>query len=151
MNDLGKEIKWLLACDEMSKLFSTCSRKQYASFIVDRFGIVVGFGYNGAPSGHKHCVDGGCGRAFSDVPHGSQYESGNGACVAIHAEHNALFNCDARVRAGATLYVNGPPCEGCLKLMHVARIGRCVYFEDSAYAGYDWSKYSVELVSYYRP
>lgn len=143
---LNKDVKWLYACDGMADLFSTCARKKYAAFIVDQFGICVGFGYNGAPSGHKHCVDGGCGRAFSDVPHGSQYDSGDGACVAVHAEHNALFNTDPRVRAGTTLYVNGPPCEGCLKMMHIARIKRCVYWYNAEYVEYDTSKYNVEMV-----
>jgi dCMP deaminase len=114
-------------------LFSTCTRRQYAAFIVDPTGRVVGFGYNGSPPGQAHCTDGACPRANSSVAHGSPYDAGEGRCIAVHAEANALLFSDATARAGGTLYVNGPPCADCAKLIAASGIARVVHTPDDAY------------------
>jgi dCMP deaminase len=73
----------------------------------------VATGYNGGPSGYPHCEDGGCPRATSEAPQGRDYE----ACIAIHAEANALLFASPEERNGATLYCTGAPCFGCAKLI----------------------------------
>jgi len=91
---------------------ATCSRRKHGAIIVqDR--RIVATGYNGGPSGYPHCEDGGCPRAASNAPQGHDYE----ACIAIHAEANALLFASPEERSGATLYCTGAPCFGCAKLI----------------------------------
>lgn len=133
MTSRSKDFLWLRSCVLLSMLFSTCTRRQYAAFIIDPTGRVVGFGYNGSPPGQAHCTDGACPRASSAVPHGSPYDAGEGRCIAVHAEANALLFSDATARTGATLYVNGPPCADCAKLIAASGITRVVHTPDEAY------------------
>jgi dCMP deaminase len=89
-----------------------CTRRQVGAVIV-RERRIVSTGYNGAPSGHLGCLsDGACprGQHFALGPFdnnfckcgnpwpcpewavpGSSYDTGPGACVALHAEQNALL------------------------------------------------------------
>jgi dCMP deaminase len=80
----------------------------------------------------KHCDEGGCPRVVNAVPSGTPYDYGPGLCVAIHAEANALLHSDFTGRAGGTLYVNGPPCFGCAKLIANSGVERCVYLVDES-------------------
>ncbi len=123
----SKDLKWLKACVEMASIFSTCTRRQYVSFIISQSGRVVGFGYNGSPPGFGHCDEGACPRAFSDVAPGSRYDIGPGRCIAVHAEANALLYSDMTDRQGATLYVNGPPCPDCAKLIAASGVKKVVH------------------------
>ncbi len=91
---------------------ATCSRRKHGAVIVQGRRI-VSTGYNGGPSGVTHCIDGGCPRAESPAPQGHDYE----ACIAIHAEANALLFSGPDERDGATLYCTGAPCFGCAKLI----------------------------------
>lgn len=125
-------MKWIIAG---AGIWSTCIRRQYMCILVDNHGHVIGTGYNGAPKGFVHCADGGCPRATGTSPHGAPY----GDCIAVHAEANALLHSDYTNRAeGATLYVNGPPCWDCGKLIINAGITRVVYVSDPEYA--DWQR-----------
>jgi dCMP deaminase len=130
----NKDTQWLQACLAMGQLFSTCTRRQYAALIIAPNGRLVGFGYNGSPPGQSHCNEGACPRANSTVAHGSPYDAGAGRCIAVHAEANALLFSDATARTGATLYVNGPPCADCSKLIAASGITRVVHTPDEAYA-----------------
>ena len=127
------ERKWLTACDTLATLFSTCSRRQYAAVVLATNKRVVGFGYNGAPPGMMHCVDGGCPRAFIAPEAGTNYDN----CVAQHAEAGALLWADPAMRRGGTLIVNGAPCLGCAKLIASAGIARVIYRPDPTYAQWD--------------
>lgn len=54
------------------------------------------------------------------VAPGSSYDTGPGACIGTHAEHNAVD--DAKTKgagrmAGGVMYVSCEPCEGCLRLI----------------------------------
>lgn len=62
-----------------------------------------------------------------EVEPGSSYDTGPGACIASHAEQNALADVESRYRLkGATMYVTEEPCLGCVKQVRnttpVARI-----------------------------
>jgi len=133
MTSRNKDALWLRSCQLMALLFSTCTRRQYAAFVIDPSGRVVGFGYNGSPPKQGHCVDGECPRAHSAVEHGSRYDEGPGRCIAVHAEANALLFSDATARQGATLYVNGPPCPDCAKLIAASGVSRVVHTPDDGY------------------
>lgn len=122
-----KDKQWLELCNEAGKIFSTCSRSQVFSVIVDEDQRIVSTGYNGVPSGMVHCVDGGCPRGQSTVTPGISYDEGPGICFAAHAEANALSNGDATRFPKATLYVNRFPCFGCARMIAGAGIRRVAY------------------------
>ena len=124
----SKYIRWSI---EGAQLFSTCSKAQYMAIIVSAEGIVVGTGYNGSPPRMKHCVDGGCPRAVNNVPSGTPYDYGDGLCVAVHAEVNAISHSDRSARLGGTLYVNGVPCFGCAKVIAGSGIKRICYLDNA--------------------
>lgn len=132
---LAKKSAWLEMCKTGGGLFSTCSRRQYMAIIVDTAGRVAGVGYNGAPSGMQHCVDGGCPRGSSRVEHGAPYE---GNCVAIHAEVNAILHGDVGRMACGVLVVNGPPCWNCAVMILGTGLREVVCVGDGEYGG--WPK-----------
>jgi dCMP deaminase len=115
--------EWLLAGAEWAAQRADCSRRKVGALIVLDHRI-VSTGFNGALPGERGCLAGGCPRAFSDVPPGSQYEHGEGACISIHAELNAIL--DAAKRgvsvAGAVMYVTCEPCTTCARLVKQAGI-----------------------------
>lgn len=133
--------QWMAWCESGARIFGTCSRRSYMAIVLSVSGRVLGSGYNGAPSGAVHCVDGGCPRGSSQVAHGSSY----GNCVAVHAEANALLHSDRSAREGGTLIVNGPPCWECSKLIAGSGIKTVVYKRDHAYA--EWPKCAALLQS----
>lgn len=101
-----------------------CTRRKVGAVVVkDR--RIRGTGYNGAPAGEPGCST--CPRRDSGVEPGSSYDTGAGACVAIHAEANALLYCDREDLLGADLYLTTNPCDGCLKLIKAAGIKRVVW------------------------
>jgi len=123
------EKKWLIACESLSKIFSTCAKRQYAAIVVAENKRVIGFGYNGSPPGIAHCIDGACPRLHENSESGSVYDN----CIAQHAEAGALLWSDPSLRRGATLIVNGSPCMGCAKLIASSGVKRVVYIHDSLY------------------
>lgn len=133
MTALPHEDRWLEACTLLAPLFSTCSRRQYFAVVLAPNRRVAGVGYNGAPPGMTHCVDGGCPRSSSTVTPGTGYDSTDGFCVAQHAEAGALLWSDPAVRNGGTLVVNGPPCLECARLIASAGIRRVVHVVDDTY------------------
>lgn len=126
----AKDRQFMELCKAGAQIFGTCSRRQYMAIIVDEFNHILGTGYNGGPAGTVHCADGGCPRAATTVAHGSNYDN----CIAIHAEQNAFLHSDYTNRnLGGTIYVNGPPCYTCAKLIANSGIKRLVYLDDPAY------------------
>ena len=103
---------------------STCLRRMYGAIIV-RNDEIISTGYNGAPTGLRHCFETGCLRQQLNVPSGQNHE----LCRALHAEQNALIQA-ARYGIsveGATLYVNTQPCVLCAKMIINAGIIEVVY------------------------
>lgn len=95
-----------------------CVRRKVGAVVIDDRGRVAGVGYNGSYDGGPSCLEGACPRAFSDALAGSSYDTGPGACRAIHAELNALLDVSDRRRIeGGILYVTTKPCDGCLKII----------------------------------
>lgn len=87
---------------------SSCTQHKHGAVIVSNR-HVRSTGYNGTPSGHSNCDQGGCPRG----------RSGDKAkpCLGLHAEANAILFADPQQREGATLYVTAPPCLSCAKLI----------------------------------
>ena len=103
---------------------ATCLRKNVGAVIV-RDKRILSTGYNGAPSGLKHCLEIGCIREQEKIPSGTRHEK----CRAVHAEQNAIIQ--AAIHgvsiAGATLYCTHQPCILCAKMLINSDIKRVVY------------------------
>jgi dCMP deaminase len=132
-NDLTrKDLQYMQMCYSAATIFSTCGKKKYAAILVDDYGHIVGFGYNGGPRNSEHCEDGGCPRFKEMSPNGSNYDN----CIAIHAEANALLHSDYSARP-TKIYVNGPPCLNCAKLIANSTIEHVYYVSDSDYTNWE--------------
>ncbi|MBN2220917.1 MAG: cytidine/deoxycytidylate deaminase family protein [Vallitaleaceae bacterium] len=106
---------------------STCLRRQVGAIIVKDHRI-LSTGYNGAPSGCKHCAEIGCLRESMKIPSGERHE----LCRASHAEQNAIVQAakyGVSIDEG-TIYVTAQPCVICSKLIINAGIRRVVYSGD---------------------
>jgi dCMP deaminase len=93
---------------------STCLRRAVGAVIVkDR--RVLATGYNGAPSGLRHCLDVGCLREQLGVPSGERHE----LCRGLHAEQNAIIQAALHGVSvnGSTLYCTNHPCIICAKMI----------------------------------
>lgn len=103
---------------------STCLRRHVGAIIVKEKRILAS-GYNGAPSGCKHCEEVGCLRAQLNVPSGQRHE----LCRASHAEQNAIVQAAMHGVSinESTIYVTDQPCVICSKLMINAGIKRVVF------------------------
>jgi dCMP deaminase len=144
-----KDKQFMDLCSAASKIFSTCIKRKYCAVLVDDANHIIGFGYNGGPSGFVHCQDGGCPRAMENSPNGSSYDN----CIATHAEANALLHSDYSA-APTKLYVNGPPCFSCAKLIANSTVKTVYYLSDSNYRQWDeihkfLNRASVQLVEVY--
>lgn len=116
---------WLGVANAISER-ADCTRRRVGAVIVDGQRRVVSSGYNGSPPGGPSCLDGDCPRSNSSVAPGSSYDTGPGACIANHAEANAIIWADPQRMIGATLYITCPPCEGCQRLIAGVGIAKTV-------------------------
>jgi dCMP deaminase len=109
---------------DLIKSRSTCIRRQVGALIVKDKRILA-TGYNGAPTGCRHCTEIGCLRQKMGIPSGQRHE----LCRAIHAEQNAIVQAaySGTSVAGGTLYVTHQPCVLCAKMIINAGIKRIVY------------------------
>ncbi|QUI20912.1 cytidine/deoxycytidylate deaminase family protein [Vallitalea pronyensis] len=112
---------------EIIKGRSTCLRRKVGAVIVKDRRILTS-GYNGAPSGCKHCEEVGCLREELGIPSGQRHE----LCRASHAEQNAIVQAAMHGVSieGGTIYVTAQPCVICSKLIINAGIKRVVFKGD---------------------
>ncbi len=103
---------------------STCLRRMVGAVIV-KDKRILSTGYNGAPSGVRHCIETGCLREQLKVPSGQRHE----LCRGIHAEQNAIIQAAYHGVSikGATLYCTNLPCSICSKMIINAGIRRILY------------------------
>ncbi len=103
---------------------STCLRRSVGAVSV-RDKKILTTGYNGAPSGIKHCLDLGCRRQKLNVPSGEKAE----LCSGVHAEQNCIIQAAFHGVSlkGATLYVTNQPCSICAKMTINAGIKKIIY------------------------
>lgn len=138
---------YFLSIAEQVSTRSDCERSKVGAVVVkDR--RIRATGYNGAPSGKPGC--GTCPRRHSEVEPGSDYDTGPGRCVAVHAEANALLYCNREDLIDATLYLTREPCPGCLKLIEAAGIAGVVYPEGALYFGRQGFGVSADQLYYTR-
>lgn len=117
--------EYFMEIAEIVKTRATCIRRQIGAVIVKDNRIIT-TGYNGAPSGLKHCTEmGGCYREKLGIPSGERHE----LCRALHAEQNAIIqaaNLGISTKE-ATIYVTLQPCVICAKMIINAGIIKVVY------------------------
>jgi len=103
---------------------STCLRRQVGAVLV-KDKRILSTGYNGAPSGLKHCLDIGCLRETLGIPSGERHE----LCRGLHAEQNCLIQAAYHgvSVAGSVLYCTHLPCIICTKMLINAGIRKIYY------------------------
>jgi dCMP deaminase len=103
---------------------ATCLRRFVGAVVVKEKRILA-TGYNGAPTGVKHCAQTGCLRERLKVPSGEKHE----LCRGIHAEQNAIIQAALHGVSikGATLFCTNLPCFICAKMIINAGIVRIYY------------------------
>ena len=108
---------------------STCLRRHVGAILVKDKRILAS-GYNGAPSGLKHCEEVGCIRENDLVPSGERHE----LCRGLHAEQNVIIQAAhyGIPINGSILYCTNKPCVICTKMIINAGIMKIYYGE-----GYD--------------
>ena len=109
---------------------STCVRRHVGAVIVNNKHILA-TGYNGAPSGLKHCSEIGCFREQNNIPSGERHE----LCRGVHAEQNAIIQIakhGINNIQGSTLYCTNFPCIICAKMLINVGIKRIVYADSYA-------------------
>jgi dCMP deaminase len=108
---------------------STCLRRAVGALIVKDKRILA-TGYNGAPSGIRHCVEVNCLRETLNIESGQRHE----LCRGIHAEQNAIIQAayhGAPIK-DASLYCTNLPCSICTKMIINAGIKKIYYQEGYA-------------------
>jgi dCMP deaminase len=108
---------------------STCLRRAVGAVVVKDKRILT-TGYNGAPSGVRHCRETGCLRETLNVASGERHE----LCRGIHAEQNAIIQAAFHGVSikGSILYCTTLPCSICAKMIINAGIKKIYY--QSGYA-----------------
>lgn len=130
-------------------LRADCTRRRVGAVIVDTSGRTVGTGRNGAPPGRPGCLTAGAcprGRAsYDQIAAGSSYASGQaGACIALHAEVNALLHSDPIRRRGGTIYITDAPCDPCSTALAGSGLARAVWPEP---ADDGWLLHAIDIAA----
>ena len=123
--------EYFISIAEMVSTRSTCLRRRVGAVLV-KDKRIISTGYNGPPSGLKHCEEVGCLREKLGVPSGERHE----LCRGLHAEQNAIIQAALHgiSTKGAILYCTHCPCSLCTKMLINAGITKVIYKE-----GYpDW-------------
>jgi len=102
---------------------STCLRRKVGAVIVKDKRILA-TGYNGVPSGLRHCLDVGCIRDKLKIPSGERHE----LCRGLHAEQNAILQAvvhhiDIK---DSILYITNQCCIICAKMLINAQVKEIV-------------------------
>ena len=103
---------------------STCLRRAVGAIIV-KDKRILSTGYNGAPTGVRHCVEVGCLREKLGVESGKMHE----LCRGIHAEQNAIIQAAYHGVSlkDASVFCTNLPCLICAKMIINAGIRKIYY------------------------
>ncbi|MFC1698820.1 cytidine/deoxycytidylate deaminase family protein [Candidatus Omnitrophota bacterium] len=115
--------EYFLGIAQLVSRRSTCLRRKVGAVVVKERRILA-TGYNGTPSGIKHCAQTKCLRAKMNIPSGQRHE----LCRGLHAEQNALLQAalyGIGLRESA-LYITNLPCIICAKMIINAGIKEVV-------------------------
>ena len=105
---------------------STCLRRKVGAVLVKDKRILA-TGYNGAPTGIRHCKDVGCLRERLKVKPGERHE----LCRGLHAEQNVIIQAAyyGAITKGTTLYATHMPCIICSKMLINAGVKKIFFLE----------------------
>lgn len=117
---------------------STCLRRKVGAVAVNERNRIIATGYNGPPSGMRHCTPDTCIRTKKNIPSGKSLD----LCKAIHAEANIVLSVGPQLE-DATIYITNQPCTSCLKLLMGAHVKKIMW--DYGYA----DDYAMELMGEY--
>ncbi len=118
--------EYFMAIAELVARRSTCLRRQVGAVIVKDKRILA-TGYNGAPSGIKHCEEVGCLRGKMGIASGERHE----LCRGVHAEQNAIIqasNFGVNIE-DSIIYTTHQPCFICTKMLINAKIKKIIFKE----------------------
>ena len=103
---------------------STCTRRAVGAVLV-KDKRILSTGYNGAPTGLKHCLEVGCLREQMGVESGKMHE----LCRGIHAEQNAIIQAAYHGVSvnGAAIFCTNQPCSICARMIINAGIQKIYY------------------------
>lgn len=116
---------------------STCVRRSVGCVLVNSRNHVLATGYNGTPAGAPHCNEPEVASELRRLifPHacegaGTTQSGANlDACLAVHAEQNAILQC-SDAHAIAKAYVTAFPCPSCAKLLLNTSCREIVYLDE---------------------
>ena len=93
---------------------STCIRRHVGAVIV-KDNRILSTGYNGTPTGIRHCLERGCLRDELNIPSGQRHE----LCRGLHAEQNAIIQAAYHgvTIEGGEIYCTNQPCIICAKMI----------------------------------
>jgi len=105
---------------------STCLRRKVGAVLV-KDKRVIATGYNGAPTGVRHCEETGCLREQLGIESGERHE----LCRGLHAEQNVIISAAyyGVTTEGTTLYSTHLPCIICSKMLINAGVEK-IFFLD---------------------
>ena len=105
---------------------ASCLRRSVGAVLVKERRILA-TGYNGAPTGLRHCLELGCLREQCNVPSGERHE----LCRGLHAEQNAIIQAALHGVSvkGATIYCTNHPCVICAKMIINAGAAKVIFRE----------------------
>ena len=118
---------YFLSIAELVSKRSTCLRRSVGAVLVKDKRILA-TGYNGAPSGIRHCAEAGCIREKLKIPSGERHE----LCRGLHGEQNAFLQAALHGTSlkGASLYSTTRPCIICAKMIINAGIKEIIITGD---------------------
>lgn len=128
--------EYFLGIAEAVSKRADCTRSKVGAVVVDSALRIAGTGYNGAYPGGPSCLAGECPRGTKSreqVVPGTSYDTGVGACIALHAEQNALLYSSRDSRTGGTIYITREPCDGCLRMLKGSGLQRAVFWSESGH------------------
>jgi dCMP deaminase len=115
--------QYFLGIAELVAKRSTCLRRKVGALVV-RDRRILATGYNGTPSGIRHCSEVGCLREKLKIPSGERHE----LCRGLHAEQNVLLQASLHGVSlkDSVLYATHQPCIICAKMIINAGIKEVV-------------------------
>ena len=102
---------------------ASCPRRQTGAILVDSKYRLISTGYNGPPTGLPNCTEVPCPGA-ADVTGDTRF------CIALHAEHNAIYFAGDRREQAYTMYCTTQPCMKCSLEILQTPIKRVLYLEE---------------------
>lgn len=112
-NDRLSFDEYFMNMARLAAMRSTCSRLSVGAVFVNKRGHIISTGYNGPASGMPH----------------EFHEHSTEECNAIHAEQNAIIQCQQPFDIH-TVYLTHSPCKSCMFQLMNTSCKRIVYLED---------------------